>query len=499
MAQNYVICSGQTPISYSMDMINTNGWVCASNGYQQTIWQFGVDTTTRYIDYTIQSNTNVHAPVTVRYRLTYTMNQYSNYTIFISHTITEDYTYAFTYGQLNHNFVFPAIDMWYCSKTVGYVSGGGTYNEWLLDSVEILPQVPVPNCVPLPPSCTWLINNSSATDPTQRGASDGTITANTSINGTFSWYIDEVIDSGTLSGHTFTGLAAGTYYIKAVSGVCWDEITVVVGEGEFVSGDFTYISPTTAGNIVATENPILLTLGTAINSATPDYSVSTFTVTGAIVDVVINFFITFPYNYEAEFRSKAYPDRSSYFIETLLKNQLGATVGNNTNEEISTSLGEALQNDPILNRIYYITTSGTVVTMIAKEFGNVYDLNSTNVQITGSNLVLANPTSGIAEFDGQLVPDYSLYTELMVNDTVEYGASPILNDFRRITELNLPFSQDNIHQFNVAPTLKNFVSTTKIPFTLTGVTFLSGMICSYFMKYGEKYPLVTGSNTKKKR
>ena len=499
MAQNYIICSGQTPITYSMDMINTNNWTCAVNGIEQIIWEFGVDTKKRYIPYTLTSSAPTHSPVTVRYRLTYTLNQYDNWNIFISHTVTEDYTYTFTFGQSSHLFQYPAVDMWYCYKTVGYVSGGGTYNEWLLDSVEVLSQVPVPNCVPLPPSCTWLINNTSATDPTQRGASDGTITANASINGTFSWYIDEVIDAGTLSGHTFTGLPAGTDYIKAVSGVCYDEVTVVVGEGEFQSGDFTYISPTTAGNIVATENPILLTLGTAINSATPDYSVSTFTVTGNIVDVIVNFFITFPYNYLAEFRSKAYPDRSSFFLETLLKNQLGATVGNNTNEEIATSLGEALQNDPILSRIYYITTSGTVVTMIAKEFGNVFDLNATNVLITGSNLVLANTTSGIAEFDGQLVPDYSLYTELFVNDTVEYGATPVLNDYRRITELNLPFSQDNIHQFNVAPTLKNFVSTTKIPFTLTGVTFLAGMICSYFMKYGEKYPLVTGSNTKKKR
>jgi uncharacterized membrane protein len=499
MAKNYIICSGQTPVNYSIDMINTNNWTCAFNGDEQTTWEFGVDTTQRFIPYTITATPAVPSPLTTRYRLTYTLNQYMNYEIYISHTIYQDYTYDFTFGQSSHIFQYPNTDIWPCYKTVGYVSGAGTYNEWILESVEILNQSPVPQCVPPPPECSLSIANTSATDPSQRGASDGTISANINVDGNPDWYIDEVLDPGNLSGHTFTGLEAGTYYIKAVSGSCYDVEAVVVGEGEFKSGDFTFISPTSNGNIVAVENPILLTLGTAINNANPDYSINTFTVTGSISNVVIDFAITFPYNYEAEFRSKGYPDRTNYFLETILKNQVGTTVGNNTNEEIATSLGEAIQNDPILSRIYYITTSGTVVTMIAKEFGNVYDLDATNVTITGSNLVLANTTPGVAEFDGQLVPDYSLYAELLVNEIMEYGAPVVIDDYRKVTELNLPFSQDNVHQFNVAPTLKNFVSTSKIPFTITGVTFIAGMIASYFIKYGEKYPLVTGSNTKKKR
>jgi hypothetical protein len=51
----------------------------------------------------------------------------------------------------------------------------------------------------------------------------------------------------------------------------------------------------------------------------------------------------------------------------------------------------------------------------------------------------------------------------------------------------------------MASTLKNFVSSPKLSFTFTGATFVGDMFASYFIKYGEKYPLVPDSNTKKKR
>jgi len=501
MAQNYILCSGGTPLNYSVDIQDQVGCSCQTPGCfdYTTQWNGGIDTTFHWHKYDLTTDAPVDSNLTVDYKMTYTINGYVGYALNFTQTYYVYASHIFYFGDQLHVIEYPNIDAIPCYKTVGYVSGGGTYTEHILIAIAVQPQAVIPECIPSPPGCTLAIGGATPTDPSQRGAADGTITANITVDGSPDWYLNGTIDAGNLSGHTFTGLVSGTYIIRAMSGSCWDEISAFVGEGEFVSGDFVVVDPTANGNIVATENPILLTLNTALNSTSPDYSVNTFTVTGSISNVIIDFNLTFPYNYQAEFRSKGYPDRASYFLESILKNQVGATVGNNTADEISTSIGEAFQKDAILNRIYYITTSGSVITLIAKEFGAGYDLNSSNVSITGSNLVLANITSGMAEFDGGLTPDYSLYTELFVNNIVEYGETPVLNDFRRVQELELPFSQDNQHQFNVAPTLKNFVSSPKIPFTITGVTYLGSMIASYFCKYGEKYPLVTGSNTKKKR
>jgi len=493
MAQDYIICSGETPVTYSCDIALEPGWSC---GFVCIIIT-NLNTTYHYVPYILTVDAPVHSPLTVTYRLTYTVNVYMDYELVVSSVRHENRTHYFTYGQDTYTIEYPSVEAFPCYKKVDH--GGGDYNESTLDLVEVMPQVPIPNCVPPPPECSLSIDATSSTDPSQRGASDGTISANINTDGAPDWYINSVIDSGNLSGHTFTGLTTGTYYIKAVSGSCWDEEIVIVYEGEFRSGDFIAISPTLSGNTVAVENPILLTLSTALNSTSPDYSINTFTVTGTIANVVVNFALTFPYSYEAEFRSKGYPDRSNYFLESILKDQVGTTVGNNNAEEIATSLGESFQKDPILSRIYYISTSGSVVTMIAKEFGAVYNLSATNVMITGSNLILANVTPGMAEYDGQLTADYSLYAELFVNQVAEYGEAVLASDYKRVIELELPFSQDNIHKFDVAPTLKDFVLSSKIGFTITGVTYLSDMIASYYMRYGEKYPLVTNSNTKKKR
>ena len=366
-------------------------------------------------------------------------------------------------------------------------------------NVELLVQGSVPDCTPPLPECTLAITGTTISDPSSRGISDAYIIA--SISGqtgtTITWKINNVVDAGTGVIHTFTGLTSGTYIIRCDESLCYSTQTLVVGEGEFRTGDFTVIDP--VSNIVATENPILINIGTAINSFSPIQSVSTFNITGNIANVVIDFALIFPYSYNAEFRSKGYPDRANYFLESQLKDQVGNVVGNNSTTDIATSLAESLQKDPIISRIYYISSSGTTVTLKAKGYGSDYNLDSSNVTITGSNITLANPISGIAQYDGQLTPNYSLYTELFVDNGIGYGDIPDVNEYRRVAELELPFSNDNNHQFNLSQTLKNFVSSPKISFVFTGVTYLGGMIVSYFIKYGEKYPLVENSNTKKKR
>jgi hypothetical protein len=163
-------------------------------------------------------------------------------------------------------------------------------------------------------------------------------------------------------------------------------------------------------------------------------------------------------------------------------------------------LAEVFQKDPILSRIYYISNSGNTVTFKARQYGSDYNLTSTNVSITGgSGIVLANTVSGIAHYDGELTANYSLYTELFVNDNVEYIDTLVASDYSRVLELELPFNKTNFHQFDLSSSIKNYVSTPKFDFSLTGFTYLSDWLCSYYCKYGEKYPLISGTNTKKKR
>ena len=137
--------------------------------------------------------------------------------------------------------------------------------------------------------------------------------------------------------------------------------------------------------------------------------------------------------------------------------------------------------------------------MKAKEYGEGYDLDATNVTITGANLTLTNNTGGVAQYDGQILANYSLYTELFVDESLNYGETPTATDYIRIQELELPFSKDNAHLFDLSATLKNFVKSDIFEIMFTGITALSDYMVSYYNKYGEKYPLVENTNTKKKR
>lgn len=388
-----------------------------------------------------------------------------------------------------------------CFKRIKGTPNLGSYTDLLYTyTFSELSQKQIPVCN-VDPTCTLTLSTSTVL-PSVDGASDGQIIASfTSTSGsTAEYYINGTSVGVQGTGYTFTGLASDTYIIQIEQLGCWDTASVFLPDGEFRTGDFTVVSPTADGNIVATENPIMLNLSTWVNSFTPVAAVSVFEITGATVSgVTINFALDFPYIYNAEFLSKGYPDRSNYFLESVLKNQVGVVYGSNSLEEIATSLAEAIQKDAILSRLYYITNSGTTVTLEAKEYGSMYELDYTNVTITGGAITLTNTVPGVTEFDGQLSPNYSLYTELFVDDTIEYGDPVNLNNFKRILELELPFDNSNLHQFDLSSTLKNFVSTPKINFLFTGTTFLWDMITTYFCKYGEKYPLIPNSNTKKKR
>jgi len=414
-------------------------------------------------------------------------------------TDVQTYTQKLTIaaGTLSKDFTF--YD-WIWNQWTDFGSGGceNEYGYVMEETIQLLDQPTTPP-VCIPPDCYLGFTGVTATVPTQRGASDGTIYAGiTGQTGTtINWFLNSVLQSGSGTTHTFTGLSANEYFIKAEEYPCLTEDSVIVNQGEFRTGDFIIVSPTST--VKAVENPVVLFIRTATNSNDPEYSVNTFTIGGTIADVSIDFNLTFPYEYNAQFLSRGYPDRNTYFLESVLKNQIGVTVGSNTETEIATSLAESFQNDAILSRMYFITSSGTTITLKAKVMGSGYDLTSTNTTIVGSNVTLTNVTSGVAQYDGQIISNYSVYTELFVNETVKLGETPVNSDYFRVAELELPFSQDNSHQFNFGPILKNFVDSPFYDLIRTGITYLPNYITSYYVKYGEKYPLIENTNTKKKR
>lgn len=359
-------------------------------------------------------------------------------------------------------------------------------------------QVNRPVCY-VPSTCTLTLSGETViTAPTVRGASDGSIKAAfTSTSGsTATWYINGVSKGVHASPYTFTGLSAGNYVITIEQLVCSDQSgTIIVPEGEFRTGAF-YVSVPQA--VSAVENPIMLELQTAVSSINPKYSINTLTVSGTITAAKLEFALTYPQIYNAEFLSKGYPDRSNYFLNSVLTDSVGTPKGTNSNTEIATSLAEALQQDSVISRLYYITNSGTTVTLKAKEYGDMYDLTASNLTVSGG-VALANTQSGVVRYDGQLAADYSVYVELFVDPNLQFGANASTGDFKRVAELELPFNNNNLMQFDLATVLKNFVSSPKIDFTFTGFTTLGNMDTCYFCKYGEKYPLIENTNTKKKR
>jgi hypothetical protein len=355
-------------------------------------------------------------------------------------------------------------------------------------------------CAPPPPECTLEITGTTIVNATLRGSADGEITASISGNtgSTLTWYLNGAEITGqTGTTAVFTGLTAGFYNISVDEGVCFAyENGLQVVDGEFRTGDFLLFSPT---GLTATENPIIFNLKTALNTGTPAFGASQFEVTDTINNNdYINITLEYPQAYTARFSAKSFPSRDDYFLASTLKDGQGVTVGTNTATEIAKSIEEALSKDVILSRLYYFRASGAYVYIIAKEQNSKLNLNSSNVTIVG-NITLTETVIGNSRFDGQITANYSLYTDIFVNKNAQYGTSPAIDTYNKVAQLELPFQASNNHLFDLSPVLKNFVSTPKIDFSVSGFTTLADMMCSYRVQYGEKYPLVPNSTTKKSR
>lgn len=363
------------------------------------------------------------------------------------------------------------------------------------------PSLPV-GCTTQPSGCTVGTSGYTITAPSRRGLADGSIlfavTGNTGT--TLIWYLDGTPVYTGNTPYTYTGLTSGFHTIIAYENFCYaQEADLYMPDGQFFTGTFIVSEPS---DLTCVNNPIVLQIETATNSPNPMPAKGTFTITsgGTVSDGdTIVFTLSYPQEYTATFTAKGYPDKTSYFLASVLQDATGINVGTNSEADIATSLAECIQNDVVLRRLYYVTNDSNKVYLIAKENTPNLNLTTQYVDVTSAGISLASTQYGQSEFDGQLSSDYSLYAEIYVNPSLEYGGTPVASDFVRIGQLELPFQSDNIHKFQLDGVLKNYVETTPIDFTFTGFTTLPLYDVAWYAKYGEIFPLIANSTTKKKR
>ena len=354
-------------------------------------------------------------------------------------------------------------------------------------------------CTGQPTGCTVGTVSTVINSPSVRGAADGSIVFTVSGGSNYTYKINgATAKTGGGSTYTYTGLTAGFYTVIAYDGFCFaQEADLNMPDGQFQTQAFITGSPV---QLTAANNPIVFQLQTATNSPNPRPAKARLHVVGNVSqDTTITFNVTYPQVYKAVFTAKGYPDRNTYFLTTDLTDQNGITVGSNFADEIATSIAECIQQDIVLRRLYYVTNSGEYVSLIARE--NTPNLNLTTAQVSISQMSIALITDqyGVSEFEGQLTGDYSLYTEVYINPDLQFGETPVEADFIRVGEVQIPYQKDNIHKFQVESILKNYVNSSKPDFTFTGFTTAGDYDCAYFLKYGEIFPLIANSQTKKKR
>lgn len=485
--QTYIFCDGATPTN---TVVSLSLGTC---GNEINFNWLDCDVTEKFIDLTF--TLTVASPTILRVYYDYT------YTEIWSIFEEEDNTQTFTeigYVDIPAGVVSHEVSI-ICSRIEDCTTEDW---EYTYEDHELIPQPIIPVCGAPPEGCELEITGNTITAPSIRGDNNGTIyVAISGGTASDSYKLNGVTKDVNGDGnYTFTGLAADSYEVLIATGttnvVCFTQETYIVPEGEFRTGDFTVVEPI---DLTASENPILITLRTAINSVTPLPSKSDFDVDAGINNgdkIIIT--LTYPQAYTATFYAKGYPDKDNYFLASILTDAEGNTVGSNSLAEIATSLAEVFNNDSVINRLYFIRVDDNVVYLEAKENNPNLNLDSNTVSIVG-DIDLTINQAGVSAFDGQLESNYSLYVDLNIDTNSQYGDILTVANFNKITELELPFDKSNNHQFDLSDVLKNFVSTPKIDFTITGATSLSSMMASYYINYGEKYPLIPNSTTKKKR
>lgn len=355
-----------------------------------------------------------------------------------------------------------------------------------------------------PVTCTLEITGTTITNPTLQGGSDGSIEVFVSgSTGTTFYSVNGGAEQGS---NLISGLVAGTYFVTARDGSCYSEVEVIVEDGEFRTEPFTVLEP---NDVISSENPIITTIATAINNPDPLPAITQFIFdSGVTNNYSVQFNLTNPTAYITTFYAREFPNKDNFFLTPILSDRQGNQVGINTVSEIADSFAEALQKDVNLRRWYFIDVDDNIVTLTAKENSSTNTLNTSNVtildqngSIASSGITLSVAQEGVDAFQGSLVNEYSIYADVYVGDgKLEYGEELSAGTYNNFTTIELPFNKrTNIHQFDVSQVMKNFVHTPKIDLTFTGFTVLPTMMRPFYLRYGEKYPLVANENTKKKR
>jgi len=498
MAKTYYYCDGGVCGSRQVTLTDVTGcYLDSSSGTQGTgdyveIWK-------QRIRFSLDSALPAGVDLTVYYTLYQTTDTTWNggsnhYEMLMPHS-------AVIFGGTSYTDV--TFECYVIQEADMSPAGGIEVYTETNDSETLSTQPVFPDCClePTGTTCVLAITGYTVTNCAIRGDSTGSIEVCVSGNsGNAELYVNgEVYVSGYDGAcQTVTGLTAGDYTIAIRdSSLCVAQDTYTVLDGEFRTKDFNVIEPK---SLTATENPIILSLGTGVNSASPAYGKSTFEVTGTINDGdSITITLEYPQSYTAVFTAKYFPNRDDYFLASTLKNSVGASVGTNTTSEIAKSIEECFQKDVILSRLYDFRASGNYVYATSREYNDKLNLTTGSTVTTTGNITCTETVVGVTQYDGQLSQNYSLYCDILVNESVEYGDVASIDTFNKVASIELPFNSSNLHFFDVAPILKNFVTTKKIDFTFTGHTTFSKMICSYYLEYGEKYPLIQNETTKKSR
>jgi hypothetical protein len=353
-----------------------------------------------------------------------------------------------------------------------------------------------------PVSCSLDITDVQVTNVTVQDGDDGQIQVTISGGtGDIDWVLNGiVVATNTDTTYTFSNLSSGYYQVGVSDDNCVrtrDNIKVL--DGEFRTGDFSIKKPS---DLTASENPIIYEIGTSVTSVGAKAEMDFVIKTGTTNDGdYFKFILSSPYTYEQTFYASGFPDKTNYFLASELINYDGEVVGTNTPQEIAQSLADALLQDILIPKVYRISYDGDrTVKLKAREVGERFTLDNDNIKVFGSNLSTTLVQQGENSNDGQQVDGYSIYLELFINEDVShYPNTGHTDDYSFIAEIELPYQVSNRHRFDLSNILRNFVYSSKPPQGFTGYTIQPDMLKPYYVKYGEKYPLIKNTNTKKKR
>jgi hypothetical protein len=388
-------------------------------------------------------------------------------------------------------------------------SGGQGYESSEITEYELLDQPTIPAiCLAVP--CDLAITSVDVTSPAIRGGLGSIdVTVSGATGATVTYKINGITrtTSGNPTGYTYSGLTSGDYTLLVQDGDCISQTGATVLEGDFRTGNFNISQPQ---QLVAVHNPIIYNVNTTQNTIISQRAQVYFTVDDVRIEdgfrIVFN--LNKPNIYNQTFFARTFPNRNNFFLASDITDRNNVVQGQNDRAEIVQSIAEVFGKDITISQNYEIAISGSSVFLTARQTGSKFDLNTTNVFIRNeSNVdVLTGITmtvvqGGIDKFDGEIVDNYSIYGEVFLNKNinVQYPETGDDLDYIKVSELTIPFQLDNRHLFDIQNVVRNYVFTAKPFYEFTGYTVLPEMLRPVFVKFGESYPIVSNSNTVKKR